>query len=447
MKGPIPMRARATFALAMFLAVPPPLVSHAALPPIQRVTLANGLRVVLAPDSLASGVDVAVWYPAGTRIERAGQTGITHLVERLEFRGSAKVGDGEHRARVVAAGGTLNTSASADHLSLWQTVPAEALALTLALEADRMAGLSPSPAAFEEERREALSDRARAERTPVARGLAQLWAEAFAGHPYARPITGLEDDVRSLTLADALRWQRERLAPGSAVLTVAGRFEPEAALERIRALFGRLPRGARQSAAAGVPAAGAVRRAEEQADVPVRILFAGYRGPGASDPATPAMELLAQILGTGESSQLMRILGQEWGVALAAQAGVDVRRDASLFWVFAAVRDEANAETTERVLRDELSRIAREGLDAEALERAKRQAETRILFAAQGVRARAHSLGEAELLRGDASLADRRLAELTAVTPAAVQAAAKRLFEGGAHAIVWMMPASSGGAR
>lgn len=421
-------------------------VPAAAAPP-QRVVLGNGMRVVLAPDPMASGVDVAVWHPVGVRDERDGRTGLSHMVERLAFRGSAHVKDGEHRERVLASGGTLNTNTSADHVSFWQTVPAEALATTLALEADRLAGLTLAPAAFEAERRAARLERSRGERSPVARGLARLWAEAFAGHPYGRALAGSEADLGAMTLADVQRWRRERFAAGSAVLTVVGRFEAEPTLARIRETFGRLPRGARAAAAPAPAPPTGTRRAEERLEAPVRVLFAGWRGPGAADADIAAMQLLSEHLGAGSSPTLMRVLAQEWNLALAAQSGLDVRHDASLFWVLAAVRDDADSTTAERVLRDELGRIAREGLSDAELDRARRLAETRALFGSQGVRARAQALGEAELTLGDAARADQRLEGWERVTSTDVQRAAQRWFEPGPSAIVWALPTASGGAR
>ena len=442
-----PAPARALFALALTLVSASSIPAHSEPSGVQRVTLANGLRVVLAPDPMAAGVDVAVGYPAGARYEREGQAGITHLTERLSFRGSAHVRDGEHRARVIREGGTANTSAAADHLFLWQTVPPEALAITLAMEADRMAGLTPTAAAFEEEKREAVLDGARAERAPVARGLARLWSEAYAGHPYGRPASGLESDLRRLTLADVQRWRKERFAVGSAVLTVTGRFEPEATLARIRELFEKLPRGAQPATPAARPLASGTRRAEETLDAPVRVMFVGYRAPGSGDADAPALDLLAQLLGSGEGSQLMQVLGQDWPLALAAQAGLDSRRDASLFWVLVAVRDEAAAATVEHVLQDEMGRIAREGVSEEEFVRVQRQAETRLLFGSQGVRARAQSLGEGELLAGEVTLASRRLSAIRSMTAAEVQKAAQRLVEPGPAAIVWSRPAAQGGER
>ena len=120
-------------------APPPP---PAALPgTVERYTLKNGMRVVLCSDPQAAAADVAVWYDAGTRREKAGRTGVAHLFEHLMFRGSAHVPPGEHARRIEAAGGTFGAFTSADHACYYETVPASAVDLALELEADRMAGL------------------------------------------------------------------------------------------------------------------------------------------------------------------------------------------------------------------------------------------------------------------------------------------------------------------
>lgn len=412
---------------------------------ITRVTLANGLRVVLAPDSSATAADVALWYATGARGEKPGLSGMTRLFERLMFRGSAGVRDGEHRRRIHAEGGLSNTTTTADYSCFWQTVPGEAVGVALQLEADRMAGLRPSPAALAEECRALAGDRrAVAQRAPIARGLAALYATVFNGQAYGRPLLGVEGDLARVTLRDLEAWRRERYMPANAVLTVVGRFDPTATLQRIRQSFESLPKGAAfQNPRLLAPTA--TRRSFQRSDAPARILFAGWRGPGASDPDAPALEVLARLLGTGDGARLPRALVSEGKVALAAQAGCNIHRDASLLWSFAVVGTDADTATAERVLLDEVGRLSREPVSEEELDSARRGLETSTLFAQQTSRGRALALGEAELLTGDAAHAAARLDALRHLTPAAVQRVAQRVLTESARGVVWLAP--GGGAR
>ena len=425
-------------------------LARASEPGVTRVTLGNGLRVVLAPDSLATAADVAVWYGSGVRNEKPGFSGMTRLFERLMFRGSATVADGEHRRRIFSEGGLANTTTTPDYSCFWETVPGEAVGTALQLEADRMAGLRPSAAALTQERRAVTEDRrAAAQRAPVARGLAKLYATVFAGQPYGRPLLGTGAELDKVTLRDIEAWRRERYVPANAVLTVVGRFDAAATLQRIQQWFGPIAKGSVPTNTRLTPATG-TRRADERVETPARLLFVGWRGPGVDDPDAAAIEVIARLLGTGENARLPRALVSEWKVAIAAQAGCNLHRDASLLWCFAVVPPEADTATAERLLLDEVGRLAREAVSEDELESARRGLETGTLFAQQSTRGRAQALGEAELLTGDAGHAAARLSAIRALTVADVQRVAQRIVTEAGRGVVWIAPlplVEQGGAR
>src|SRR5438128_11588159 len=106
--------------------------------PIERTRLANGLRVVFAPDRSSPAVAVAVFYDVGFRSEPEGRTGFAHLFEHLMFQGSENVGKAQHPAYVQGAGGMFNGSTHPDYTNYFQLLPSGALELALFLEADRM---------------------------------------------------------------------------------------------------------------------------------------------------------------------------------------------------------------------------------------------------------------------------------------------------------------------
>lgn len=441
------LRAPALFAAACLVlcaATGAPRASAAPAP--TTVTLKNGLRVVLAPDSAAMAVDVAVWYPAGTRAERAGLAGASHLAERLMFRGSATVPDGEHVRRILAEGGSVNTQMSPDYACFWQTVPAEAVPLALRLEAARMTGLSYGAEAFEAERRAARADlRGWRDRPVVTLALAQLRATLFEGHPYGRLLYGSDADLARMTAKDFESWRRGAYAPGAAVLTIVGRFDAEATLALVRRTFESLPKGSAAALPAVKDLAPGERRGWTRENTPARLLLAGWRVPPASDPDAPAFELLAQVLGGGEKSRLNAALVQDWHAALLTQAGVVPNREASMFWAMAALGADADSSTAERALLDQVGRLAREAIPGDELDRARAQLLTGELFRLQTVHARAQALGEAQVFAGDPAVAERRLAQLAALTPADLQRAAQRVLTETTRAVVWLAPREEAG--
>lgn len=409
------------------------------------VTLKNGLRVVLAPDSTAMAVDVAVWYPAGTRAEAPGLAGAAHLVERLMFRGSATVPDGEHVRRLLAEGALVNTQMSPDYACYWETVPAEVMTAALRQEAARMNGLTYTPQVFEAERRAARADLLGGRDRPVtSRALAKLRAILFQGHPYGRSPYGDDAALGRMTPRQVEAWRRAAYAPAGAILTVVGRFEPVGTLALVRRLFEAQPgRSVASLPEAKLPAPGE-QRGWSREETPARLLLAGWRVPPASDPDSPALELLAQVLGGGEGARLQQALVVDWHAAVLTQAGVVTNRDASTFWAMAALGAEADSSTAENALVDQVGRLAREPIPAEELERARQRMLTQEYFRGQGVRARAQALGEALVLTGDVAGADARLARLAALTPTDLQRVAQRVFARESRAIVWLVPREEG---
>ncbi len=410
-------------------------------------TLKNGLRVVLAPDSAATAVDLAVWYAVGIGAEGQDALGARHLTERLMFRGTANVPDGEFARGIAATGGTANTQLQLDYSCFFETLPAEALGDALALEADRMAGLKPSPQAFEEARRQTLADvRGRAARPVAQRALTRLGEAVYGGTPYARPVEGSEGALAKMTPATAQAWRRTHYGPEDAVLTVVGRFDPQATLAVVHRLFDPLPRGgaAAPSRTAARPAGGR-RLVQHDPAAPVRLLLVGWRLPGMADPDAPAIEMLAAALGMPDSSGFAASMMQRFGSATFAQSGLDRHRDASMLWTITALNADADTASTELQVSDLVGALRRDPLPGPELDRVRARWTTGELLRLQTTRARAQALGDALLQAGDLAAEARRQQAIASVTPADLQRVAGRVFADDARSVVWVLP--QGGAR
>lgn len=411
-----------------------------------RVTLKNGMRVVLAPDSLATAVDVAAWFPSGTRHEKPTQTGLALLAARLGFRNGAS----DPLAPLTAEGGSGTMVATPDFTSFSATVPAGAFDRALAFVAERMPGNATTPADLAAERASLRVERARPDRTPVARGLARLWATAWPGHPYAQTGATPSPGAETLTPADVDAWRRARFVASSAVLTVAGAFDPEPVLAAIRARFEALAR-VPAPAAATAAAPRTAGRGSERIDSQARLCLVGWRGPGASDPDAPAFELLAAWLGGSPQARLARSLVTQWHLAVAAQAGFSAQKDGSLLWTLAVVPPGVDSSAVESTLLDVATSASKSAPETFELERARRQLEAGAMFALQTSRQRSQALGDAELLAGDATAAARRLDTFHRLTAEDLRRVAARVMIDAGRATVWMLPAAApapaGGAR
>lgn len=408
---------------------------------VQRVTLGNGLELLLAPDDEASAVEVAVFYDAGTRDERPGVSGISHLFEHLMFRGSAHYGPGEHARLIQAEGGTWGAFTNADLTCFYQTVPAGSLDLALRLEADRMGSLTLTQEILDSQRAMIRDERRQSiESTPLGRGLQRLYAIAFTEHPYRWPVFGLESDLSRLTLQDCRDYYLARYAPNRALVTIAGRFEPARAIDAARRYLEPVQRAGAAVTPPREPAQKAERRALERGSTLIPIVLVGWRGPGRGDPDLPLLNLLSIILTRGRSARLDETLVKS-GRCLFVRGDVEGRRDASLLYCIAGLNSGADSAGVEQDLLAEIERLASRPVPDAELDRAKRIAEASLLFGMQGARGRAQALGAAQALAGDYHDASVQFDRLRHCTTADLQRVASRWLTRSQRNIVWLGPA------
>ena len=435
-----------SFVAALALATAAAVAGIAATPACSAPTLVrlpNGLRVVLAPDSGATAVDVATWYDAGARTVTAPLAGIRPVVERLLYLGTA---EGARARSLTSEGGISGSVTTADAIVFWETMPAQSLALALRTEAERMSSRAIAPGAFEVALRSArIEARARRDFSPLATGLTALAADVFRGEPYARPFSADDASLARVRPELASAWASAHVNAGSAVLTIVGRFDPAATLALVRRTFGALPHGP-----AAAPAPPPVRhlgdrRLRGTAPIPGALLLAGWRLPVGSDADAAAMDLIATGLGGSDGSRLDQSLREAFSGGGGGRCGIDRRLGGSMFWAIAFPRTEGDSTLAARMLLDAVNAMSRDTLAAGELERARAQLVTSELFRAQDLHSRASLLADAVLAGKDPALAFRRDAELAKVTPRDVQRVAARLLGDTSRSVIWLVPA--GGAE
>lgn len=423
-------RSAALVAVALALAVSG---ARAADPTPRLVTLKNGVRILLAPDSSAAAVDVAAWYPGGAGAEPAGRSGVAHVVEGLVMRASRAAAAG-----VLAAGGSTASAVAPDYATFYETGPPECLEAALRLEAERMKSLPVRPAELDAVRAAQLAERAARPATPEVRGVQGLYALLDPGLVYGRSAEGSAADVERLTARDCEDAFRSGFATSGALVTVVGRFDPARAEALASQAFGAVPA---RPAPAPRAASGGERRAAggapstDRAEVELPTLFMGWRAPGAGDADAEALDLLGRILAGGAASRVSAALGGG-----AVQGGYDARRDGGLLFVAVAVPPGVDTAKVVQVVGTEMMRAVSAPAAAGELERAERQAESTLLFGTQTARGRAQSLGTAALSAGDWRRSAARLEALRALTAADLSRAAGRVLTPDRRATFWLLP-------
>ena len=416
--------------------------------PIERVTLDNGLRVVMAPDSTSPTVAVAVTYDVGSRNEEPGRSGFAHLFEHMMFQGSANVAKGEHFKLIVARGGTVNGTTSTDRTNYFQVLPSSELALALWLEADRIKSLDVSVENFENQRRVVQEEyRMRVANAAYAPAQLRLYELAYEGYwPYSHPPIGTMKDLDDARIEWVRAFHDSYYAPNTAVLSIAGDFDPAEALELVRRYFGSAKRQENPIPFESAPFTGpdGPRKdvlVDQHAKTPA--FYYGWVIPKAREPENYALQLAARILADGDSSRLHRLLVRDRGLATQVHAGTGQRRGPDLFTIFVKLTENANLAEVQALVDAEIRALAEVGPTEAEMRKAWNRTEAAYLFGLQSNLSRATRLGEYELFFGDARLLLEEPVRYASVTANDVRLAVKKWLVPERRALVEAHPAAS----
>ncbi|MBI2462107.1 MAG: insulinase family protein [Candidatus Rokubacteria bacterium] len=394
--------------------------------------LDNGLKVLLLEDHRSPVATFQIWYRVGSRNERPGLTGLSHLLEHMMFKGTARFGPGVFATTIEQLGGQDNAFTSQDYTAYFVNLAADRLDVVLELEADRVQHLLLDPKAFEAERRVVLEERrTRTEDDPVSAMAEELGAIAFRLHPYGLPIIGYKEDIERLTVEDLRAWYRAYYAPSNALVVAVGDFNAAELLEKIRKAFGAIPRGPDPPPVRVVePGQDGERRVVvKKQEARLAFVFMGYLTPNHASPDSFALDVLATILAAGRSSRLYQGLVYEQRLALDAGGDYSfLASDPDLFTFYASVLPGKTVEEVERALLAEVERLKTEPVTDEELARAKNQIDAGFVFRQDSVFRRAMTLARFELA-GDWRLMDRYLPGIRAVTPADLLRVARTYFD------------------
>ncbi|MGZ8359237.1 MAG: M16 family metallopeptidase [Allosphingosinicella sp.] len=447
------MRLLLPAALAALVLVPGAAVAQTPSPAIapidyQSRTLANGLRVYSIHDPSSSNVSVQVWYDVGSRDDPRGRSGFAHLFEHMMFKATRNLVPEQLDRLTEDVGGYNNASTNDDYTNYYEVVPANHLERLLWAEAERMSSLVIEPGFFASERdvvKEELRSRVLAE--PYGR-LFYLYLPRISYDvlPYARPGIGSIEDLDAATIDDVRAFHATYYRPDNAVLFVAGNFD-QAQLDRwVDLYFAPIARPA--TAIPRVTAREPERRSARsytvyEPNTPLPAVLIAYPAPAAADADAAAFEVLDGILSTGESSRLHQALVYRDRLASQASSFADFKQGRGTLAAYAILAEGQTAEAGEAALRREIARF-RDGLvtDAELAE-AKNELLTSALRGRETAEGRASALAEAVVVEGDPAAADRRLANISAVTPADIQRVARRWLRDEAGTAVRYLPEES----
>jgi zinc protease len=411
-------------------------------------TLANGLRVLFLADHKAPIATVQVFYHVGSKDERVGIRGVAHMFEHMMFKGSRHVPPEQHARLLKEVGGQVNAFTTEDLTAYHDTVPPSYVGFALELEAERMRNLLLTPTTVDSERRVVEEEkRLRVDNDPVGKAIEAFRALAYAKHPYNWTPIGTIEDLESVKPADCQAFYDRYYRPGNATLIVVGDVEEQATRALVDKHFGAIPPGPEPTRAYAIePPQTALRTSTLRLEVQLPVVVGGYHIPRAADPDVPALEVLATILSSGESSRLHQRLVRKDRLAIAAGGVAQALEDPGLFIVYAAYLPDRDGSKVEAALAEEVARVRDQPVTVSELDKAKNQLAAGFVFGLQTVDGIAQALGNAQYVEGDWRRFVEGASRYLAVTVADVQRVARKyLADASLTRVTLTQPSPAGG--
>jgi zinc protease len=438
----------AALAAGPALGKPAPKAAVAPKVDIKSWKLANGLEVLFVADHKAPIATVQVFYHVGSKDEHVGIRGVAHMFEHMMFKGSERVPPEQHARLLKEVGGQVNAFTTEDITAYHDTVPPSYVGFAMELEAERMRHLKLFQGTIDSERKVVEEEkRLRVDNNPVGKAIERFRALAFTKHPYAWTPIGTIEDLEKVTPEDCQKFYDAYYQPNNATLVVVGDVDEAEVRKLAEQHFGAVPRGpAPPRNKVEEPAQTEARRDTLTLEVQVPIAVAGYHVPRAADPDAPALEVLAAVLATGESSRLHQRLVRKDKLAIAAGGLVQALEDSGLFLTYAAFLPVRQPAQVRQAIYDEIARARDKPISSEELEKAKNQLAASYIFGLQTVDGVATDLGEYQYVHGDWREFAKGAARYMAVTAADVTRVARKYLVDTNLIELTLQPAPSAGA-
>ncbi len=338
--------------------------------PVARTVLPNGLTLIMKPDRSAALASVQVWVKTGS-IHEVGKlrSGLSHYLEHMLFKGTARRSSREISASVQAHGGNINAYTTFDRTVYYIDLPSEHVGFAVDLLADAVLHSSLPADEAEKEKGVILREIAMTRDDPDDRLWETVFSSAFREHPYRYPIIGHRDVFSTATHADLTGYYRARYVPNNIAVVIVGDIDPAAAQASVERHFGAGPRA--RLAPVLVPAEPRQQGPREQhsfEEVEIGRAVLVWQIPGLTHRDAPVLDLLSMVLGHGDSSLLWQEVREKAGLVHTIDASTWNPGSSGLFCVALTCDAEKRAAATAAV-EGTLAGAARRGFTAGQLKR------------------------------------------------------------------------------
>jgi zinc protease len=422
-----------------------------ALPTSQAKTyeevLPNGLKVIIREDHRTPVVMTQLWYKVGSSDETADETGLSHALEHMMFKGTTKIPNDEYTRINTRFGGETNAFTTANYTGYYQLYPASRLGLALEMEADRMQNLQLKESDFTPEMQVIMEERRmRTDDNPQALAYERFKSMAYPTSPLRYPVIGYMKNIQKLKLDALKRWYHTWYTPNNAVLVIVGDVQPSAVMAQVKEFFGQIPKRP-------VPERPDVdeflhtgeRDMTIHAAVQVPTVYLAWNVPSLSTAPKPedayALSLASDVLDGGLSAHLEKRLVREQRILAGVSTNYDLfGRGGSLFTISAVPAQGHTLEEARAAILKEIEKLKTETITNQELQRVKINQRAEMTFNQDSISGQAQLIGSLEVSNLSYKLADELPEKLNALSVQNVQDAAKRFLTMDSLSTLYLRP-------
>ena len=421
--------------LLLLLPLLAPLAHAEARQPTHSYTLDNGLQVIIREDHRAPVVVSQVWYKVGGVDEPPGQTGLSHALEHMMFKGSEHLEPGQASHLLSSLGASENAMTNRDYTAYYQMLSRDQLPVALEMEAERMHLLTLPEDEFvkeieviKEERRMRVDD------NPNGLAYERFLAQAYTANPYGQPVIGWMHDIERMGIDDLRAWYQQHYVPSNAVLVIVGDVYPETVKPLVERYFGAVPAGDAPQVRKPLelPAPGE-RSMTLHLDLQLPTLLMGFNVPSLNTVSEPwevhALRLLGAVLDGGYSARLPSRLERGDAVATSVGTSYDAFTRGDSLFIFSGIPNEArniDLPQLEEAIWKEIDELKQNPPSADELARVQAQVVAGLVYAQDSIMAQANRIGELEVVGLPWELVDEDTAALQAITPEQISEVARK---------------------
>ena len=403
----------------------PPAGKPPVLNGIRETTLPNGLTVLTKEEHAAPVVYFSVWYKVGSVNEQVGQTGMSHLMEHMMFKGTKAHGPGALVAALEGVGAQYNADTWMDRTAYHEVLAPDRLELAMQLESDRMVNSLYDEAQHQKEMTVVRSEYEGGENRPSGVLGKAVRLTAYQVHPYRWDTIGFRSDIENFTRDEMYAYYKNYYTPNNATVVIVGDFDTAKALTMVGKYFGSYkPHPIQQHFITPEPPQEGERRVVVRRAGTLPLIEIAYHIPAFGQPDRYALNVLETVLSSGRTGRFFQDLVQP-GLASDTGANDDALRDPDLIHLTATAQPGHSNPDLEKALLAEVTRLQQSPISPEELTRAISQGEANYVFGQEAIDQDGAQLGE-NAMKGDWRYGETYLENLRRVTAADVQRVAQK---------------------